>query len=120
MAIQHTQSHCLACKRPTLHVRNTYDVPHLGHLVFFCALWLAGLFVPNATLTVLFGLAAVVWLAAWAAHTLANWLSASEPFRCHACGTPAATGRALADATEQQRLQAALAKAAAKRQTAGA
>jgi hypothetical protein len=79
-------------------------VPHLGHLVFFYALWLAAMFVPNATFTVLLGFAALVWLAASAAHTLANWLSAREPFRCQHCGTPAATGRAMADATEQQRL----------------
>jgi hypothetical protein len=43
MAIQHWQSHCSTCKRATLHIRNTYDVPHVLHLlisVVLCGLWL--------------------------------------------------------------------------------
>jgi hypothetical protein len=42
-------------------------------------------------------------------------VSAGVPFRCHDCGSAIAPAAVLADVTEQQRLQAALAKAAAKR-----
>ena len=69
----------------------------------------------DAALTPMLAGGAFVWLALWAAHTLLNAVSAGQPFRCQACGSTPASPAAVADATEAQRLQAALAKAAAKR-----
>jgi len=68
MALQHSQYNCPTCKRPTMHVRNTYDVPHVLHLlvsVFLCGLWLP----------------------VWFAHTLLNEIAPGEPWRCQNCGT---------------------------------
>jgi hypothetical protein len=56
-----------------------------------------------------------IWLAIWALHVVANVLAGGRPFRCNLCGSPMAPAAVLADVSEQQRLQAAMAKAAAKR-----
>jgi hypothetical protein len=113
--LQHSQSHCLTCQRPTLHVRSTYDVPHTAHLLAVAALGLGALVARDLTLTPLLAGAACLWLTIWAAHALLNTVSGGQPFRCHVCGSTPATSAAIADATEAQRLQAAMAKAAAKR-----
>ena len=60
--LQHTQSHCLTCQRPTLHVRNTYDVPHVGHLIVVCALGLAALIAGGGLPTIVLAIAATCWL----------------------------------------------------------
>jgi ribosomal protein L37AE/L43A len=68
MALQHWQANCATCQRSTLHVRNTYDVPHVAHLlasVFLCGLWLP----------------------VWFFHTIINEFSAGEPWRCQHCGS---------------------------------
>src|SRR5436305_1822158 len=113
--LQHTQSHCLACQRPTLHLRSTYDVPHTAHLIFVCALGLGALVARDGLLSPLLIIAATCWLLIWASHSFVNLFAAGVPFRCHDCGSPVATAAALAGVSEQQRLQAALAKAAAKK-----
>ena len=69
MAIQHWQANCPTCERATLHIRNTYDVPHVAHLlvsIFLCGLWLP----------------------IWIIHTLVDSLAPGEPWRCQNCGTP--------------------------------
>jgi hypothetical protein len=111
--LQHTQSHCLTCQRPTLFVRNTYDAPHVAHLMLFCALGLAAVVARDAVLSNLFAFAAVAWLGVWAVHAVANLLAAGQPFRCQQCGSVAASAAALADVSERQRLERAMAKAAA-------
>lgn len=66
MAVQYGQYHCNRCGRPMLHVRNTYDVPHLAHFIL---------------IVVTVGL----WFPVWILHCLFN-LWSSEPFRCQTCG----------------------------------
>lgn len=106
MALQQQQYFCQNCQKPTLHTRNTYDVPHVAHLlasVFLCGFWLP----------------------IWALHTFANAKS-TVPFLCNACGTSIDDSREARWAQErQQRIehaqqqeeakQAALAAAEAKR-----
>ena len=116
--LQHTQSHCLTCQRPTLHVRNTYDTPHTAHLIFVCALGLGAL-IAGPLMTFLI-IAAGCWALVWASHTFANFLSAGVSFRCTHCGSPVALEAALTNVAEQQRLQAAMAKAAAMKRNGGA
>jgi hypothetical protein len=65
MALHHWQSYCPRCKRPTLHVRSTPDVPHVLHLVV--TLFLCGL-----------------WLPVWILHSIAS--GSGEPWRCTGCG----------------------------------
>ena len=74
MAIQHWQTYCHTCKRPTLHIRNTYDVPHVAHLL--ATLFLCGL-----------------WLPIWILHGMLT--SGEEPFLCQFCGTDAETSAAM-------------------------
>ena len=69
MAVEYEQDLCHRCGRLTMHVRNTYDVPHIGHL-----------------LVTIFTLG--FWLPIWFLHCLVN-LWSSEPFRCQACGQAA-------------------------------
>jgi len=104
--LQYTQSHCTSCQRPRLFVRSTYDLPHTAHLIFVCALGAASLVAGPMLL-----IAAACWLLIWAAHAFGNSLSARVPFRCHDCGSAMLPAAVLADVSEQQRLQAALAKA---------
>lgn len=111
---QHAQAHCQTCQRPTLHVRNSYDVPHVGHLILVCAFGLAAAVNP---LWPLFAGAALAWLAVWAAHTAVNWLSVGPPYRCQVCGSTPAIARGD---DEAQRLERAMAKAAAMKARAGA
>ena len=68
MALQHWQANCPTCNRATLHIRNTYDVPHVLHLlvtIFLCG----------------------VWLPVWLADTLIDAIAPGEPWRCQNCGT---------------------------------
>jgi hypothetical protein len=97
-----------------LHVRSTYDVPHVGHLVLVGFLATAALVTP-AGLSPVFVMAAAGWLAIWALHAVANVLAGGRPYRCNLCGSPIAPPAVQADLNEHQRLHAALAKAAAKR-----
>ena len=85
MSLQYSRYECRECGKPALHVRSTYDVPHLGHLVFACTLSLAALLTRGDTSTLLGG-AAVAWLAIWGLHSAASYLTRSEPYRCQACG----------------------------------
>jgi hypothetical protein len=89
MALHHWQYPCPTCQRPTLHVRNSYDVPHLEHLVFFALLVLTSLLTDDSTISIVLILAAAGWLCVWAVTWLANKLIRKEPFRCHACGLAA-------------------------------
>jgi hypothetical protein len=111
---QHAQAHCHTCQRPTLFVRNSYDTPHVAHLIFVCALGVGAL-VAAGPLTWFLLIAAGCWLLIWASHTFANFLSAGVPFRCQQCSSAMPSPGVLADLNDQQRLQAAMAKAAAKR-----
>lgn len=77
--IQHAQYVCKTCQKPTLHVRNRYTVPHIGHLVltlFFAAL---GIAFPPALLL------AGGWLCVWILHGLLNVFTLRR-FRCNVCG----------------------------------
>src|SRR5262245_30546921 len=106
--LQHTQSHCVACQRPTLFVRNTYDVPHVVYVVLVCASVLATLIARDVVLLSLFGLSAAVWVFFWSVHAIANLVTAGAPFRCHHCGTEAPTGKTLEAIDERQRLDRAM------------
>jgi len=86
-------------------------------LVLVCFLATAA-FVTTAPLSSAFALAVAGWLAIWALHAAANVLAGGQPYRCNLCGSVAAPPAAQADASEAKRLQAAMAKAAAKRVTA--
>jgi len=87
--IQHTQHKCPTCQGPTLHVRSTYDVPHLGHLIVVAALGLAAVVARNSATSAAAVAAAFVWVLVWGLHTFGNMLAKQEPYRCHHCGTEA-------------------------------
>ena len=60
------QAFCVRCRRPTLHSRWAYEVPHLLHLLvtlFSCSFWTP------------------IWLL----HTAVN-IGSGEPFLCQTCG----------------------------------
>ena len=85
MGRQQRQSYCNRCERPTLHVRETYDVPHLIHLII--TIFLCGL-----------------WLPIWILHTLSNSLGSTASFLCGDCGqkTGQRTGEQKAAAWQQR------------------
>jgi hypothetical protein len=95
-----------------LFVRNSNDTPHTAHLIFVCALVLVALVAGGGILSQLLLIAAACWMLIRAANAFGNFLAAGVPFRCHDCGSAIPPAAVLADLTEQQRLQAALAKAA--------
>ena len=64
-----------------MHVRNAYDVSHVGHLTFCGFLARASFVAKPPELALLCLLAAVVWLAVWIIHALANALSAGTARR---------------------------------------
>lgn len=71
MAIQQIQAYCRQCGQATLHVRHTYQVPHLGHLlatIFLCGFWLP----------------------IWILHILIDTIAGKPPYLCQRCGEPAA------------------------------
>ena len=70
MAHEQSQAYCCVCGKPTLHARDTYDVPHVFHLL--ATLFLCGL-----------------WLPIWIIHCIANTLGAQPPFLCTQCGQAA-------------------------------
>jgi hypothetical protein len=86
MAIEFSRYQCRACGKPVLHVRNRYDVPHLGHLIFICGLAMASLVARDVALATLFSVGVVGWLLLWAVHAVVNRLLAGPPFRCQVCG----------------------------------
>ena len=77
MAQQQRQAFCPVCKQSRLHTRNTYDVPHILHLLL--SLVTGGL-----------------WLPIWFLHAMLNGRS-TVPFLCTVCGTAEKTvvGRAV-------------------------
>lgn len=69
MALQQTQVFCHRCNQPSLHTRNTYDTPHVLHLLL--TLFCCGF-----------------WFPIWMLHWLLNSIS-SVPYRCNMCGQQA-------------------------------
>jgi hypothetical protein len=83
MALEHAQFYCCRCDRPTMHVRNTRDVPHVFHLLMSV-------------------LCLGFWLIIWLLDAITNAASA-PPFRCQECGTDTATGDRQRDEMERLR-----------------
>lgn len=80
MAEKYGQSHCEYCNRPTLHVRDSYVMPHGGHAAATLLLFLLGLlFWPALFL-------AGLWVCLWFFHTLMNF-SFKSRYRCTLCGS---------------------------------
>lgn len=73
--IEQKQAYCTGCQRATLHQRNRYTVPHLGHLIFTLFLCLFGL-IPG-----------ILWGMLWMLHVAVNTFSA-QPYLCMTCGQP--------------------------------
>jgi len=71
MAYEQAQIFCERCRRPTLHARQTYDVPHTLHLLV--TLLLCGF-----------------WLPVWILHAVINEWFSKPQFLCQHCGQPAA------------------------------
>lgn len=115
--IQHDQRHCPTCQRPTLHVRNRYDMPHTGYLVVWAFACLVAIVAPRTFWALFCGPLVVILPVAWFVHGLINLLVAGPAYRCATCGS--ATGQSAAVADEQERLRRALAKAAERRGAAG-
>jgi ribosomal protein L37AE/L43A len=82
MALQHSQYNCPTCKRATLHIRNTYDVPHVAHLLIATAI--------GALASVLIGsleglFAGIAWVPVWFLHIVIHGLFPPR-WRCQTCG----------------------------------
>lgn len=87
---QHASAHCATCQRPTLQVRNSYDVPHVCHLIAVCAFGMAAIVTRDPQAAVLCLAGCCGWLVVWALQTVVNLCLPGPPYRCAACGsTPA-------------------------------